>query len=218
MFQHVGHWVVLEHGAPSGPLPLYVCHLLSVQPYIFLQQVFNLPARAVGKVGHRVSLVEDSTGVLAVGGQVVRDDAGDLVVATDLQNLIQYVINRLPNLLVGDHTDVVEDADGLGELLNLDWIQMQRFVDLEALGLDLVQGFVGGQAREEVNGMVLVFLSVLLQILPRVGGFAGAGGSRDVENGTLLGGVGDVLELAVVGYLKLRNSLMRSSSSALLAN
>ena len=137
MFQHVGHWVVLEHGAPSGPLPLYVCHLLSVQPYIFLQQVFNLPARAVGKVGHGVSLVEDSTGVLAVGGQVVRDDAGDLVVATDLQNLIQYVIDRLPNLLVGDHIDVVEDADGLGELLNLDGTKCSDSSILKRLGLIL---------------------------------------------------------------------------------
>ena len=162
MFGQVGHWVVLEYGAPSGPLPLDVCHLFSVQPHVFLQQVFNLATGAVGKVSHRMSLVEDSTGLPSVGGQVIRDDAGDLVVPSDLKNLIEDVIHRLPDLLVGDHINVVKDADGFGQLLNLDRIRVQRVVDFEALRLDLVEGLVRGEAGEEIDGMLLVFLPVLL--------------------------------------------------------
>jgi len=148
MFEQVGHWVVLEYGAPSGPLPLDVCHLFSVQPHVFLQQVFNLATGAVGKVNDLMSLVEDSTGLPSVGGQVIRDDASDLVVPSDLKNLIEDVTHRLPDLLVGYHINVVKDADGFGQLRNLDRIRVQRFVDFEAFGLILSGGSSEGRLEK----------------------------------------------------------------------
>ena len=52
------------------------------------------------EVGHRMRFVQDPTGIPAVGGQMVGDDAGDGKVPANLQNLVQYVKNLLLDDLI----------------------------------------------------------------------------------------------------------------------
>ena len=61
-----------------------------------------------------MSLVQDYSGLPAVGGQMVGDD-----VATDLEDIVHDGIDRLLDLLARDYIDVVEDANRLLELLRL---------------------------------------------------------------------------------------------------
>ena len=73
-------------------------------------------------------LVEDSASVLPFCRKVVRDDAVDLEVPTYLENLVEDVIHRLSSLLVRYDIDVVEDADGLFELIDLNRVRVQGVV------------------------------------------------------------------------------------------
>ena len=88
--------------------------------------------------------------VLAGGGQVVRDDERDLEAPPDSPSLAQDVVDGAPDLLVGDEIEVVEDADRVGELVDLGGVLVHALCHLEPLGLDLAQGLGGGQAGEEV--------------------------------------------------------------------
>ena len=51
--------------------------------------------------------------------------------------------------------------------------------------------------------------NILLEILASVVALPRSRWTRDLDNLSLIGGIGDVLELAVAGYIELSNSLMR---------
>ena len=130
---------------------------------------------------------------------MVGHEAGDAEVPAYLEDLVERVVHGLADLLVGDHVDVVEDDHGLGEVLDGDGVQVEALVQAEPLGLDAIQGLVVGQGGEEVDGVVLEGLLVLLEVLAGEGALAGPRRPGDVEDLTLRFWVRNQLELGVVG-------------------
>ena len=101
------------------------------------------------KVSNGVRLVENAPRLLSVRRQVIRADAIYFVMSSDFKDLVQDVVDRLSNFLIGDDIDIVENAHGLRELRDLDRIFVERFVQFEALRFDFIQGLVGGQTRKK---------------------------------------------------------------------
>ena len=150
--------VVLDDGDPPTVLLLEGADLLLVEPQVLREHVLDLGAAGPGEVREDVALVEDPPGVRPVGGQMVGHEARDVEVSPDLQDLVKEVVDGLPNLLVRDHVDVVEDDHGLLELLDGDGVLVERLVELHPLGFYVVQGLVLRQGRGEVDGGVACLL------------------------------------------------------------
>ena len=116
-----------------------------------------------------MGLVEDTPRIPPVGRQVVGNDAGDVEVPADLQDLIEDVIHGLLYLPLGDDVDIVEDADAVLEILGLYRVLPEGVVNLQVLRFDLVEGWVLLEGGEHVYLPVLVLLLVLVQEHARVG-------------------------------------------------
>ncbi|MFM7983027.1 MAG: hypothetical protein ACKPKO_27255, partial [Candidatus Fonsibacter sp.] len=163
------------------------------QPHIRLQQILDLPTRAAREV----------VSVLPLRRKVVRQDAMDIEVPAYLWDMVEDVIHRLSYLFVGYDVDVVEDAHRLIELLDLNRVRVEHVVELYPFWLDLVEALVRRETEEPVYGSALELVNVLLKILTGICALTRAGWTGDVENLSLLGGIGYVLELAVAGCTEL---------------
>ena len=76
---------------------------------------------------------------------------------------------------------------------------MQRVVELDSLRLDLVEALVRRETRNKIYGSALDMFNVLIEILTGVCALARARWTGDVDNISLIGGIGYLLEVAVVG-------------------
>ena len=120
VLQQVALRVVREYRARSGPLSPHIGDLLPMSnPMYSSNRYLVCPPRAVREVGDGMRLVEDLASVLSVRRNMVSDDAVNLELPSHLEDLVEDVIQRLSNLLIGDDVDVVEDAHRLLEILDL---------------------------------------------------------------------------------------------------
>jgi len=100
---------------------------------------------------------------------MVSHDAGNFEVASDLKYLVQNVVHGLLNAPVGDNVNVIENDHGFLEFGDLDWVLVDALIELDPLGLDLIDGLVVRQTREQIDRVILMLLLVLFQELPGVG-------------------------------------------------
>ena len=88
-------------------------------------------------------------------------DAIYFVMSSYFKDLVENVIDSFTNFLIRDDVNIVEDAHRFLELGDLDRIFVKRIIQPEALRLDFIQGLIAGQAGEEIDGSVFIFLLIL---------------------------------------------------------
>ena len=111
---------------------------------------------------------------------MVGHDASDGKMPTNLQNFVQYVVYLFSDELITDHVNIIEDHRTISEFLHGDGVAHKAFVDHDTLGFDIIEALVVGQGAEEVYGIMLVLLLILLEILARIGRLAAAAWPRNV--------------------------------------
>jgi hypothetical protein len=138
---------------------------------------------------------------------MVSADAITFEMPPDFQNLVQNVINGLSYFSIRDDIDVVEDTNGVGEFFDLNWIIVNNGVHPNSFWFYGVERFVFRQGAEEIDGLILIFFQMLLEIFASIGGFPRATGTCNVENRSFFRRIWNVLKFGIVRYLELSELL-----------